>query len=447
MSGATRNPIQFLKSKFDKESKTLFKNSGWVFTSTIVGSGLAFLRAILIARLLGVELLGVYTLAIAFVLTTQELMRLNVSMGLIKFGAAYIANNRKDKVASVIKMSLLLSSGSALASVVLLGAMILISYDTFLPAPGLALPVLLFSIANGMSFVDAISKASLKLHYKFKTNSVIQIIMDIIEFSLIAITLFTFKNNLIYFFYASIIARMINSLVCNYAAWTELKPELQPYWKSSKLQLISEDKKEYLRFVFSNSLSSSIKVLMNQGDVLLLGNIAGTGAVGLYSTAKKLAYSLLTVTDPLVNAIFPQFSMLIAKKEFSKVKVMLRKLSLLTLGPATLFVAISYFFKEELIVLFFGPEFADAALPFFYLMITAVQASILFWALPLIQSLGLADLRLKVYLSAIVVGAFIAFLLTPEWGPTGTAIGVLAANVYINLRFIYVGVRSISKTN
>jgi hypothetical protein len=125
---------------------------------------------------------------------------------------------------------------------VLLGAMILISYDTFLPAPGLALPVLLFSIANGMSFVDAISKASLKLHYKFKTNSVIQIIMDIIEFSLIAITLFTFKNNLIYFFYASIIARMINSLVCNFAACTELKPELQPYWKSSKLQLISEDK-------------------------------------------------------------------------------------------------------------------------------------------------------------------------------------------------------------
>jgi O-antigen/teichoic acid export membrane protein len=119
----------------------------------------------------------------------------------------------------------------------------------------------------------------------------------------------------------------------------------------------------------------------------------------------------------------------------------------MTLGPAMLFVAISYFFKEELIVVFFGPEFADAALPFFYLMITAVQASVFFWALPLIQSLGLANLRLKVYLSAIIVGAYIAFLLTPEWGPTGTAIGVLAANVYINLRFIYVGVRSISKIN
>ena len=62
--------------KFDAESKTLIKNSSWVFIANGYGATLAFLRSVVIARGLGAEILGTFTIAIAFILTTQELLKL-----------------------------------------------------------------------------------------------------------------------------------------------------------------------------------------------------------------------------------------------------------------------------------------------------------------------------------------------------------------------------------
>lgn len=445
MKDVARKTIHSIKSKFDSESKTLFKNSSWVFSANLVGSLLGFLRSILIARLLGVELLGTYTVAIAFVLTTQEFMRLNVSMGLIRFGARYLQENNHKKLIGVIKYSLIMSMLSALASILLLILLTFLFYDTFIPMQGLGVYVILFSIANSLSFVDAISKAILKLFYKFKINSMIQMVMDVIEFTLVAFTLFYFRGDLSMFMISVIITRFINSAVCNFAAWSELKQDIGYWWHQGHTAMIRDDRKEFHQFVFGNSISSSIKVLMNQGDVILLGQVSGVHAVGLYANAKKLAYSVLTITDPLVNAIFPQFSVLVAKKEYSKVKTMLRKLSLLTLGPAILFMIITFFFREEIISSLYGKEYAAAGMPFFYLMITGIQASVFFWALPLIQSLGLTRLRLSSYISGVIIGGFVAWLLSPELGPTGTAIGVLIANVFINIIFIRAGIKGLKE--
>lgn len=445
MKAVARKTLHSIKSKFDNESKTLFKNSSWVFSANLVGSILGFLRSVLVARLLGVDLLGTYTVSIAFVLTTQEFMRLNVSMGLIRYGARYLQEKSHEKLIAVVKYSLLLSILSALASILLLLLLTMLFYDTFILKEGLGIYIILFAIANSLSFVDAISKAILKLFYKFKTNSMIQMIMDIIEFTLVALTLYYFRGDLTKFMLAVIITRMVNSIVCNLAAWNELQPEIAPWWRKGHIPLIRSDRKEFLQFIFGNSLSSSIKVLMNQGDVILLGQLSGVRAVGLYANAKKLAYSVLTVTDPLVNAIFPQFSVLVARKEYHKVKTMLRKLSMVTLGPAVVFMIGTYFFREEIITALYGAEYAKAGMPFFYLMITGIQASIFFWALPLIQSLGLTNLRLGAYISGVILGALVALWLSPTMGPTGTAIGVLIANVFINILFIRAGLKRLQE--
>lgn len=441
MKGIADKAKRSIKSRFDSESRTLFKNSSWVFSANLAGSVFAFLRSIIVARFLGVETLGVYTMAIAFVLTTQEFLRLNVSMGLIRFGARYLQEQNRERLIGVIKYSLNLSIISAVSSIILLTILTLLFYDTFIPVEGLTSYIILFAIANSLSFIDAISKAVLKLFYKFRINSMIQMVMDTIEFIIVAVTLIYFQGNLEKFLLASIITRAINSLVCNLAAWGEIRPELSKWWSQGHHRLINNDKREFLRFIFGNSISSSIKVLMNQGDVILLGHLAGTHSVGLYTNAKKLAYSILTITDPLVNAVFPQFSVLVAKKDFKKVKVMLRKLSLLIMGPAILFTGITFFFREEIIVLLYGQDYAAAGMPFFYLMLAAIQASVFFWSLPLIQSLGLAQLRLTTYLYGVLAGALVAWWLTPAMGPSGTAIGMLVANLLFTSRFVYAGIK------
>lgn len=433
-----------LKRKFDPESKNLFKNSSWVFLSNGLGTAYAFIKTIIITRILGAELLGTYTLAVAFIVTTQEFLRLNISMGLIRFGAQYHSEGSKEKVVSVIKFSLMLSTVSALLSVLVLGGMLAFFYDTFIKGPDLTIYVIGFAIANSISFIDAIAKASLKLFYKFKINSVIQMIMDTIEVTIIITTLLIYGPDLKAFFTAAIAAKFINSITCNIAAYRELLPELRPYL-SSKIHLIKKQQKEFLHYIFGNSISSTLKVIMNQGDVLLLGTMGSLSDVSYYSTAKKLAYSVLTLSDPLASSVFPQLSHLIAGKVYGKVRTMLSSITRAVLIPAVLFLALAYFIKTNLITTLYGPEFAPAAEPFFILLICAVQSSVFFWALPLIQSLGLIKKRFLVYLTAIIIGSIIAVLLVTELKASGVAIGLLAANLYINFRFIQAGIIQLNK--
>ncbi|MBK9637302.1 MAG: oligosaccharide flippase family protein [Bacteroidetes bacterium] len=178
---------------------------------------------------------------------------------------------------------------------------------------------------------------------------------------------------------------------------------------------------------------------MNQGDVLLLGNMGSTTAVGIYATAKKLAYSVLTLTDPLASSIFPQLSHLIASKDHHKIKVMVKKITGIMLLPSLVVFITCFFLKATIIDFLFGKAFIEAAEPFMILLICALQGSIFFWALPLIQSMGLIKKRFLVYLSAIIIGGITSILLIPSLNESGAAIGLLAANLFITFRFLQAG--------
>lgn len=432
--------------RFDPESKNLIKNSSWVTIANTLGTIFAFIKTVAITRILGVELFGTYALAIAFIITTQEFLRLNISMGLIRYGAIYSSEGRPDKIVSIIKFSLGLSTFSAIISILVLSIITIFSYSTFIKVPDLTVYIIAFAFANSLNFIDAISKASLKLFYKFKVNSIIQMIMDTVETGIVIGTLFIYGANIEAFFTAVIVARILNSLTCNFAAYRELSAALKPHLKS-KINLIKDQQKDFFSYIFGNSLSSSLKVFMNQGDVLLLGNMTSTTAVGIYSAAKKLAYSVLTLTDPLASSIFPQLSHLIASKDHSKIKVMIRKITGIMLIPSLFVLIICFLLKSFLIQFLFGEEFLAAAKPFMILLICALQGSIFFWALPLIQSMGLIKKRFLVYLSAIIIGGVTSILLIPGMHESGAAIGLLAANLFITVRFIQAGYQGLNRNS
>ena len=437
--------FQAIKKKFDPESIHLFKNSSWVTLSNALGTCYAFIKTIAITRILGVELFGAYALAIAFIITTQEFFRLNISMGLIRFGALFHKDERKDKIVSAIKFSLFLSCCSAIISILVLAVITTIWYDTFIKLPNLLPYIIGFAFANSLGFIDAIAKAALKLFFKFKMNSIIQMLMDTLELVIVISTLFVFGPDLEAFFIAAICARILNSIVCNAFAYQELKRDLKPFL-ASPAQNIRNHYKEFIRYIFGNSLSSSLKVFMNQGDLLLLGQLSTVYEAGLYSTAKKLAYAVLTLTDPLASSIFPQFSHLIAGKDTAKINVMIKKITLWMLLPCLLIFFVCLLFDEEIITLLFGATYTEARTAFIILLVCSLQGVLSFWALPLIQSLGLIRKRFLVYITAIVIGGITAWLCIPLWGAAGAAIGLLSANLYISVKFVSAGVTRLHST-
>lgn len=436
--------LNFFKKLVDLQSLTLLKNSSWVFASNFLGAVLAFFKAILIARLLGAESYGVFTVIIVFIGTITEVFNLNLGAALIRFGAAYSSEGRSDKVLSLIKASLLASSfvltGTVLATVLFT----VYSYDTFILKPDLEWFSILYSITAGSVFFNQIGRSALRLFFRFKKNALIQIVLDLIDFSVIVTALLIFPSRLDIFLIAVLITTFINGVIPNIAAWKELKPDL-PKWSAVSIKAILPDLKPIRTFVFKNSLAKTLQSLTNKGDVLILGLLSSNPVqVGLYAVGKKLAYYVLVFTDPLVTSVYPQFCKLREEKNNAAIFKMILRLTTIASGPAIIFVILSFLAGEWLIVTIFGNEYAQAGLTFGILSVSAALQAVLFWMQPLLQAFDLMSQRVWVFLTGIVTGAGAAFLLVPETGSTGMAWAVVISQTIMTIIFVILAYKKVN---
>lgn len=427
---------KFLGKKLDKESKTLFKNSQWVFIANIFGFVLAFFRSVVLARGLGVEIFGVYTLVINFTATVLEVFNLNVGTAIIKFGAAYKTEERMDKLFALVKGCNYASLAGFGIAIIVVGFLLKFMYSSFFNFPGLEWYTIFYSFALALSMFSIILSSSLlRLFFKFKINAVVSMIMDTVELGLILLAIYIYPGDLKMFFLSVIVSKLFNGIVSLFFVYWEIRGEFKQHI-SANIQLLKEQSREIKSFVVTNSISGTLKAFINKGDVLILGAVGTPVMIGFYSIAKKLAFSILAVTDPLMNAIYPQLSKLVAEKKYAETKLMLRKISGLFLIPGTIAITIIFFLRNWIIVTVFGTEYLKAAEPFFFLMLTALLLAIFFWSLSMIQSLGLIKLRFVVYLLAIIFGGGASWLLIPYWGATGSAIGLLTSHSIITACFV-----------
>ncbi len=426
-----------IKKRLDGQSKLLIKNSGWVFFSNFFSTGLAFIRSVVIARGLGPEIFGTYAMIVSFVGLIQEFLNLNVGTALIKFGAVFHAEKRNDKLLALVKGSLYISIIMALISVIVIAILCTFSYSTFIKEPNLEWFVIWYAVAASITYVNSISKGLLRLYYKFRVSSLIQMIMDVIETGAIAIAVFFYPKDLNIFFVAIIITRLMNGAICNILAYYELRRELNPYI-ATPISILNDSRKSIFGFIFGNSVGNSLKTVITQGDVLLLGLLSNSIQVGYYSVAKKLAYSVLTLTDPLTQSIYPQLSKLIAAGSYKEIRRMLVKITSIAMIPGIVFLLVTYFLNKWIIVTVYGIDYAPASDSFYYFLIGAVLGAATFWTLPLIQSLGIVTLRIKIYIITIFLGSSLAYLLVPSMHNAGMSLALLITNILNLVIFVYV---------
>jgi O-antigen/teichoic acid export membrane protein len=432
-----------VKSFFDLETKALFKNTSWVLGGNLTRSALVFLKGIIIARGLGVELYGTFAIIAAFAASIQQFLNFTLGSTIIKFGAAYLSKKQLNKLTALIKSGYYFSLFLAVLSISIIAFLTIFVYDVFLEKPGLQWFVLMYAIISSSMFIDGISNTLLQLNCKFKQAAIINIVVTTIDLIIIAVVVLSNPNNFTYFFFALVLSRLLGSVILNLATYSIVKKDILPYLKTP-IRILKEDSKVLINYTVANSGSRAIKSLINNGDVLLLGAMLGPVPVAFYNIAKKLAYMILIFIDPFTNTIFPQLSLLIADKKFVEIKKMIFRITKLILLPSIAFVVVVYFLRDFIIELTYGKEYLDAGKPFLFLTINAVVGAVLFWNLPLLLSLGMAKLRFYVNLVSLILGGVVAYLLIPIYNTNGAAIGLLVANSFVIGVFSYV---SISKIN
>jgi O-antigen/teichoic acid export membrane protein len=385
---------------------------------------MSFLKSVVVARGLGVEFYGLYVLITNFVLTVQDFFDLNISAGVVRYGAIYRNDNRIDKLISLIKLSLLSVMVTSLLSIGIITLIVFLFYDRFITHPGLELFIILYAIADLTTFIDPLGKGLLRLYYRFKLNSIIQSLSSLAELIIISVTIFVFNGDLKAFIISLIIARILTAAAYLGGMYWELSAELMPHVRA-RMSLIKDQYRELLGFVIGNAMTRTLVTLGNRGDALLLGTLAGPTSLAFYNLAKRTANMLMTIADPFAQGIFPQLANLMAQKRFAEVKIMLLKLSRSAAVPLLLSIPLLFIINEWFFRTIYGQDYVQASDSFMILYVASILVTVFFWNHSFMLAAGLLKTRFYFILFSLLAGFGLAWWLIPSWKETGMAAGAL----------------------
>lgn len=345
-----------------------------------------------------------------------------------KFGAGYVSEKRNDKLFALLKLSFIISFLALLASLILLYFFIHFSYDLFIDQPSLKYHILLLAVAQGLIFIDYISLSLLRLFYRFKNNSLITMLIITIELVVIVISLVVYSVDLDTFLIIIIIQKFASSIIFNLFCFWEVREELRGFTRA-QVSLVQQDFSAIKSFITVNYGSRLLKTLLQQGDVLLLSAYASDYEVGIFGVGKRLGSAILSITDPLMNAVFPQVARMISDKQYTKLFAMLKQITTTVIILVGIVLVPLYFFRFDTVVLAYGKEFREAGDIFFIVSLSAVTGGVFFWYTSLLLNLELVVYRFRMYIGLLLAGLILGFLLVPAFGAMGAAFMILGLRI------------------
>jgi O-antigen/teichoic acid export membrane protein len=212
-------------------------------------------------------------------------------------------------------------------------------------------------------------------------------------------------------------------MILNTSVFIELRRELLP-WLSSGIRAILPDLKPMIRFTLGNSVFMSLHTLKREGDVLLLGIWTNPVIVGVYSAAKRMAFGIMVLADPLVNAVYPQLVGMVSGEKKKKMQSFLKKATKILVISAIILIPLAIIFGRWLFRTVLGPGFELSYIPFLILLSGSLVGFILFWVIPLLRSLNKTGVLILTQLITLASGLALAYWLTPLWEASGMAIAL-----------------------
>ena len=178
-------------------------------------------------------------------------------------------------------------------------------------------------------------------------------------------------------------------------------------------------------FIVNSNLSSAARLIVQQGDVILLGSLLGAGAVGIYKIVMLLALAVRQVSDPIFQAIYPEISRLIVRRRFDIYKTLVSRIVVsLSLYVATVWFILAAF-GRPLIGLVFGYEYLGAWKPSLIYIGGIAAALLSVCAGPTLLALGKSQIVLIIEVTSSVLYIPILYVCVSRYDLLGAAVAWL----------------------
>ena len=415
---------------------TFFRGANIGVIGTIIGSGLIFGRDIFLARTLGAQQFGLYSIG---------WMILNLFMGLAIFGLDYSVIHFVSKFDGLDQKHLKGNVAQALFTPILVGG--LFGLILYILAPTIANrifhdPELMrvfqqfspgFALFGGLTVSAACHQAFKNIKYSIL---VLQILQPLTQIILIVIFLFLFSQGLS----GAISAAIISLGIAFFIALLLLRKTYPGFFNPTQQAIYSH---QIYKYSFPIFVESFLNILYLRANQFIIGLLLTSTQVGIYQAALQLSLGLNLIRKGFIVVLAPQFADLFIKgnkERLARIYQTSIKAGLVISFPITVVLMIH---SKEILSLFYGNEYAPGSSAFIFLACSIIIPIALGPVSILLTVTGHQVQRLKLSLISLLSSIFLSLFLIPFYGILGAALGTLLSTILggmitlIYLRRIY----------
>ena len=182
------------------------------------------------------------------------------------------------------------------------------------------------------------------------------------------------------------------------------------------------------RFAFFSNLTATSRLITAKMDTLVLGAMASPAAAGIYEIGKQGVSQLMSLSNPLYQSIYPEFSNLVADGKLQALDKLKRRLTR-SIAPIVFVVCLLGTALAPLVVPWvFGMEFADSV-PVVQILVWQLSWLPLIWVPGYLLALNRVGMVTTLSWADAIVFCGLLLLFVPQFGALGAALAATARAV------------------
>ena len=407
-------------------AKKVAKESSITFTGLVYGNINRYLYTVLLARWVGPEFLGIYSLANSIMLISEVFGKMGLETGIMRFISRLDPDLDKEKInlliGSAFKMTAIFSLSVMIALIISSGTIV----DNYFNGQSLLKSVLIiFAIAipfNSLTSISAFATQGFK-RLKYKT-----IVTQFLNPTILLLTMiFCYwcmsKESII-------MAPILNTGIIGFFVMIVVLKKVSGL-KNSQIIKSSIDF-DLLKFSYPLMFVTILQTLMHWMDILMLGYFTNAVTVGLYHPAARTAGLLQALLLSFLGIYAPLASQFHSEGDKTNLTNTYQLVSRWLLIFAIPISAIFILFPEKVLLLF-GPEYLESSQILVILTIATFTQAILGAAGPTLSMSGHTKLVLYNTIGTFILNFGLNVWLIPIYGIWGAAIATLTSLTVVGL--------------
>ncbi|WYP26055.1 flippase [Alkalihalobacillus sp. FSL W8-0930] len=329
------------------------------FGFKIIGAVLGFTISVVLARQLGASGIGVYNLSISITALSIVITKFGLDNALLRFIAEGYSNKNWAGIKGLHNQSLRISITIGLVATVLIilnagwiSKFIFGNIALETPLRIMSLVILPNALINLYSEIyKGLGKVKLATFLQGACIPIVNILLLLSLYNNITVTL-------------AILTYLSANLIVIFTLWLGW---IRITYHAKGIKGVF-DREKLVRTSFPLLWVSSMSLIIDTMDTIMIGLLSTSEEVGIYSSAAKIAFMSSMLLYAVNGVIGPKFSVFYSKGELKKLQSLSRKITGLTAMISILIVTILFIFRNE-IMLLFGDEFILGTTAFSFLIL------------------------------------------------------------------------------